>query len=518
MYSATGRSGAFAAPHGAATRTGLSVLQDGGTAIEAMVAAAATIAVTYPHMNGIGGDGFWLISRPDGSITGISAAGRAAALATVERYSDSIPTRGPQAALTVPMAIAGWQAALEAGPTKLPLSRLMRDAVGYAADGTRVTGSQSRHTQAKLSELAEQPGFSLFLPSGAPPAEGDLLTNPALAETLDRFARKGLRDFYTGETAARHATWLAKVGSPLRGDDFAGACADIVSPLSVDVGAGALWNMPPPTQGAASLMILGIYDRLGSAAADDADLVHRLVEATKPAFRLRNAHIGDPDHMTVRPSEWLTETALSGMAAQIDLSRAAPWPDPSRDGGTIWMGCCDRDGTMVSYIQSVFWEFGAGIVCPDTGVLFQNRGSAFSLTEGPNMLRPGARPFHTLNPAMARLKDGRRLAYGTMGGEGQPQTQAAIFTRYAGLNQSLADAVAAPRWLLGRTWGDVSTTLKLEARFGDVIGQLTDLGHDTEVIPDFSDLTGHAGGVVLYPDGRIEAAHDPRANGGALAW
>ncbi|MGI3168511.1 gamma-glutamyltransferase family protein [Pseudooceanicola sp. C21-150M6] len=518
MYSATGQIGAFAAPHSAAARTGLSVLQDGGTAIEAMVAAAATIAVTYPHMNGIGGDGFWLISRADGSVYGISAAGRAAALATPESYSDDIPTRGPRAALTVPMAVAGWQEALESASTRLPLSRLLRDAIDYAGDGIRVTGSQSRHTSAKLSELVDQPGFLVFAPGGKAPAEGDTLTNPALAETLDRLARKGLRDFYTGETASHHATWLQEVGSPLRTDDFAAAQAETVTPLSAAIGRATLWNMPPPTQGAASLMILGIYDRLGAATSDGTGLVHRLVEATKPAFRLRNAHIGDPDYMTARPEDWLTDRALTDMAARIDLSCAAAWPAPSRDGGTIWMGCCDRDGTMVSYIQSVFWEFGSGLVCPTTGVLFQNRGAAFSRAEGPNMLRPGARPFHTLNPAMARLKDGRRIAYGTMGGEGQPQTQAAIFTRYAGLNQPLAEVIAAPRWLLGRTWGDVSTTLKLEARFGDVITDLAALGHDTEVIPDFSDLTGHAGGVVLHPGGRIEAAHDPRADGGALAW
>lgn len=517
MYSASGRTGAFAAPHDAAARSGLSVLQDGGSAIEAMVAAAATIAVTYPHMNAIGGDGFWLISRADGSVTGISAAGRAAGLATVAAYTDGIPARGPRAALTVPSAIAGWQAALEFMPTRLPLLRLLRDAIRYAGDGTRVTGSQARHTAAKLEELADQPGFSVFAPGGQAPAEGDLLSNPALAETFDRLGRKGLRDFYTGETTAQHAAWLAQVGSPLRAADFTGARADVVAPLSAGIGAGTLWNMPPPTQGAASLMILGIYDRLGAAPSDGAEFVHRLVEATKPAFRLRNAHIGDPDHMTVRVGDWLTDAALTQMAGGIDLSRAAPWLDPPRDGGTIWMGCCDSDGTMVSYIQSVYWEFGSGLVCPATGVLFQNRGAAFSLTEGPNMLRPGARPFHTLNPAMARLTDGRRIAYGTMGGEGQPQTQAAVLSRVL-LGRTMAEAVAAPRWLLGRTWGEETTTLKLEERFGAVIGQLSALGHDTEVIPDFSDLTGHAGGVVLHPGGLIEAAHDPRADGGALAW
>ncbi|GGE16192.1 gamma-glutamyltransferase [Primorskyibacter flagellatus] len=519
MYSATGRSGAIAAPHAAAARTGLSVLQDGGSAIEAMVAAAATIAVTYPHMNGIGGDGFWLVSRADGTVTGISAAGRAAALATAARYAEGIPARGPQAALTVPTAIAGWQAALDLMPTRMPLSRLLRDAITWAGEGSPVTESQSRHTSAKLPDLIGQPGFAeIFAPSGTAPEAGVILANPALAQTLDRMARLGLRDFYDGETAAQHGAWLAEVGSPLRAGDLAAARAEVVMPLSAQIRSGTLWNMPPPTQGAASLMILGVLDRLGGVVSDGTDLVHRVVEATKPAFRLRNDLIGDPDHMTVRPGDWLTDAALAAMAGGIDLTRAAPWPDPPRDGGTIWMGASDRDGTMVSYIQSVFWEFGSGIVCPATGVLFQNRGAAFSLAEGPNVLRPGARPFHTLNPAMARLSDGRRIAYGTMGGEGQPQTQAAIFARHVMLGQPLGQAIDAPRWLLGRTWGEDSTTLKLEARFGGVIDDLAALGHETEAIADYSDLTGHAGAVVLHPDGTVEAAHDPRADGGGMAW
>lgn len=522
MYAATGKNGAIAAPERTAAESGLSVLRDGGSAIEAMVAAAATIAVTYPHMNGIGGDGFWLISRADGMVTAIEACGRAAARADIAAYragGDAIPTRGPAAALTVPMAIAGWQAALESAPNRLPLSRLLRDAIAQAEQGAEVTASQSRHTADKLAELADQPGFAeIYAPDREVPRPGTRLANAALAATLSRLAEKGLREFYEGETARHHDAFLTEVASPLRASDFTAACAGTVTPLSASISAGTLWNMPPPTQGVASLMIVGIYDRLGPAAAEGTDHVHRLVEATKPAFRLRNAHVGDPDHMTVAAQAMLGDAELASLAASIDLSRAAPWPERPAEGGTIWMGCCDADGTMVSYIQSVYWEFGSGVVCPQTGVLFQNRGAAFSLRDGPNMLRPGVRPFHTLNPALAHLSDGRRMVYGTMGGEGQPQTQAAVFSRYAMMGAPLAEAIAAPRWLLGRTWGDDTTTLKLEERYGDVIGELAALGHRTETIPDFSDLTGHAGAVVLLPSGGIEAAHDPRADGGALAW
>jgi oxamate amidohydrolase len=181
------------------------------------------------------------------------------------------------------------------------------------------------------------------------------------------------------------------------------------------------------------------------------------------------------------------------------------------------MGAADADGCVVSFIQSVFWEFGSGLTCPETGVFFQNRGAGFTLGDGPNRLRPGARPFHTLNPALARLTDGRVMAYGTMGGEGQPQTQAAVFTRYAHFGQDLQAAVTAPRWLLGKTWGDATTSLKLEDRFDPaLVAALRAAGHEVEMIAPYSDLAGHAGAIVVHGNGLIEGASDPRADGAAL--
>jgi gamma-glutamyltranspeptidase/glutathione hydrolase len=182
------------------------------------------------------------------------------------------------------------------------------------------------------------------------------------------------------------------------------------------------------------------------------------------------------------------------------------------------MGAADASGLVVSYIQSVYWEFGSGCVLPRTGVLMQNRGASFSLDpRSVNPLAPGRQPFHTLNPALAVLQDGRILAYGTMGGDGQPQTQAAVFTRHVAFRQSLAEAIDKPRWLLGRTWGSPHTDLRLEARFdGALIERLAAAGHDIEVLPDaYSDTMGHAGAVVLKPNGELEGAHDPRADGGA---
>lgn len=527
LTSSMGYKGAISAPHRAAALAGRDILNAGGTAIEAMVAAAAAIAVAYPHMNGIGGDGFWVIHRPGQAPVGISGCGRAAGLATPEWYAErgqtgALPARGPLAALTVPGTIDGWAKALALVPAdrRLPLSDLLAPAIALAKDGIAVTANQSLTTAAKLDTLKGVQGFDeTFLVDGQPPAPGHLLRQTALGNTLARLAEVGLDDYYRGEIAATHAQFLTDAGSPLRLADFHLFAADQVTPLTVGTSAGQLYNMIAPTQGVSSLMILALFDRLGVTQGEGFAHLHGLIEATKQAFIQRNAELGDPDTMATPAQDWLKAAHLDTLAAKIDMDRALPWPHEAKPGDTIWMGAADSDGMVVSFIQSVFWEFGSGLTCTDTGVFFQNRGAGFSLAEGPNQLGPFRRPFHTLNPALAQLKDGRVMAYGTMGGEGQPQTQAAVFTRHVLYGQDLQAAVTAPRWLLGKTWGDTTTTLKLEDRFDPaLVTALKDAGHEVEMIAPYSDTAGHAGAVVLHPEGLIEAASDPRADGAALAF
>lgn len=523
LNAAMGFEGAFTAPHRAAAMAGRDVLKSGGTAIDAMVAAAATIAVVYPHMNGIGGDGFWLIKRPGEAPVGIFAAGQAAGLATPDWYasqghSETIPARGGLAALTVPGTIGGWQAALDLQAQQPNLVHLLAPAISYAETGIAVTENQSRTTVEKLDGLRDVTGFAeQFLPGGKVPEPGTLLRQPALAETFRSLAKSGLRSYYDGPIAEIHGAFLKAKGSPLRTEDFRAYAAERVTPLALQTSLGTIYNMIPPTQGVASLMLLGLFDRLGVTEGEGFDHVHGLIEATKHAFIRRNAELGDHTHMDTPAQDWLGSDALDAMAARIDRSKALPWPHEAKPGDTIWMGACDRDGTCVSFIQSVFWEFGSGLTCPDTGVFFQNRGAGFSLDEGPNQLAPGKRPFHTLNPALAELVDGRVMAYGTMGGEGQPQTQSALFTRYAQFGMELQQAITAPRWLLGKTWGQDTTTLKLENRFDPaLVAALRTAGHDVEMLPPYSDLAGHAGAVVRHPSGLVEAACDPRSDGAAI--
>ena len=201
---------------------------------------------------------------------------------------------------------------------------------------------------------------------------------------------------------------------------------------------------------------------------------------------------------------------LAGEALKIDRRKAAHWPAPYGEGDTVWMGAADGSGLVVSYIQSLYWEFGSGVVLPQTGVLMQNRGASFSLERSAlNALEPGRLPFHTLNPALAVLADGRVIAYGAMGGDGQPQTQAALFTRHVVYGTPLERAIDAPRWLLGRTWGSAHTNLRMESRFdGHLVDRLLSAGHDVEVLGEaYSDVMGHAGAVVLAS--RMERSKAP---------
>lgn len=516
---------AFTAPHRLAAKAGADILEDGGSAVEAMVAAAAVIAVVYPHMNGIGGDGFWLIKRPGAAPVGIFASGQAADLATPEWYkarghATAIPTRGAQAALTVPGTIGGWAQVLGMlGPRARPPSDLLAPAIRLARTGTAVTRNQADTTADKIEGLRDVPGFAeAFLHHGGVPDTGSVLVQPALASTLERLAEAGLDDFYRGDLAQIHGQFLEDAGSPLRARDLALYGARRVTPLTLTTSKGQLYNMIPPTQGMSSLAILGIFDRLKVTAAEGFDHWHGLVEATKQAFMVRNAELGDARSMRTPAQELLSDAEMTSMAAAIDPARAMAWPHEPRDGDTIWMGASDADGTVVSFIQSVFWEFGSGLTCPETGVYFQNRGAGFTLEPGPNQLTPGHCPFHTLNPALAELSDGRVMSYGTMGGEGQPQTQSAVFSRYAMFDQTLQEAITQPRWLLGKTWGDDTTSLKIEENADPaLIAQLRAAGHDVELIPAFSSLAGHAGAVVRHPDGRTEAATDPRSDGWAYA-
>jgi len=530
-HPARGTRGMATAPHSLATQSALAVLREGGNAVEAMIAAAATIAVVYPHMNSLGGDGFWLISRPGHAPVALDACGAAAAAASIDAYRaqglSAIPFRGGLAANTVAGTVSGWQAAhdwaREQLGARLPLARLLADAIHYARHGAPVTRSLTDCVAAKRGELAGLPAFAqAYLPGGEPPAVGSLLANPRLAAALEQLAHRGLDDFYRGELAESLARDLAQAGSPVALQDLRGHRAQWKTPLALAHTLGTAYNMPPPTQGLVSLLILGQLDRVLEPGMDPlgAPYVHACVEATKQAFAVRDAHITDPAYMRADPDAFLQPARLDAMAARIDPARTAGWAGGQGPGDTVWMGAIDGDGVAVSFIQSIYHEFGSGVVLGESGIVWQNRGCSFSLDPGAlNPLMPGRKPFHTLNPALARFADGRIMVYGNMGGDGQPQSQSAVFTRIALFGMNPQAAIAAPRWLLGRTWGNSSETLKLESRFPEATVQgLRERGHTVEVLEAYDETMGHAGAIVLHPNGLYEGGNDPRSDGAAMGW
>ncbi|SAL60589.1 gamma-glutamyltransferase [Caballeronia cordobensis] len=526
-----GSRGMAVAPHALASQSALAVLREGGNAIEAMIAAAATIAVVYPHMNSIGGDGFWLISRPGHAPVGIEACGAAAMRASIDTYRalglSAIPSRGPLAANTVAGTVSGWDFAHRYSQNalggRMTVARLLEDAIHYAKDGMPVTRSQADCMAGKRAELETVPGFAqTFLPDSRVPRTGERFVNARLGATLQHLADAGLDDFYRGDLARSIASDLSSLETLITLDDLERHRARERTPLALRHTLGTVYNMPPPTQGLISLLILGVLDRV---LTDDMDplgpeFVHACVEATKLAFKVRDENVTDPDHMRIDPVTQLDSAALDAMASQVSMSRAAPWGQGRGPGDTVWMGVIDGDGVAVSFIQSIYHEFGSAIVLPQSGINWQNRGCSFSLDPSSlNPLMPGRRPFHTLNPALAHFADGRTMVYGNMGGDGQPQSQSAVFSRIARFGWNPQAAIDAPRWLLGRTWGQSTDSLKLEARFAaGTVDALRALGHDVEVLAAYDEAMGHAGAIVRHPDGSFEGGNDPRSDGGVAGW
>ncbi len=524
-------------PHSLASSTGIDVLRAGGSAVDAAIAANATLCVAYPHMAGLGGDGFWLIAK-DG-IKGINASGPAANGATRDYYrnrgNDSIPDRGPESVLTVPGAVDGWRLAHEEHGV-LSWSRLFEDAITHARTGVPATADLVRwiaKDQAVLSE--HRLAAETFLDDGAVPEVGAIVRQPALADSLERIAAAGARNgFYNGALASEFCEALGDA-SPLSADDFAEYTAEWVSPISIDYRNYTAYSLPPNTQGLASLQILGLLEGFDVQSWGDgtADYYHHLTEAVKVAFADRDAWVTDPDSIDVPAETLLSSEYLDDRRALIERGSVLPTElDPGiapknskpvvqdAGGDTCYLSVVDDDGMAVSLIQSIYYDFGSGIVAGDTGIIPQNRGSFFSLEDDHvNRLTPGKRTFHTLTPALITRSGDPWLVYGTMGGEGQPQTQAALVTRLIDFEYNVQQAIEAPRWLFGRTWGDESRSLSLEGRIPDnVVAALERRGQQVAMARKYDDTMGHAAVIRLHENGSLEGGADPRGDGAAIGY
>uniref|UniRef100_UPI0018E9F422 gamma-glutamyltransferase family protein n=1 Tax=Pelomonas sp. KK5 TaxID=1855730 RepID=UPI0018E9F422 len=336
---------------------------------------------------------------------------------------------------------------------------------------------------------------------------------------LEALAEHGPRAFYEGQLAGRIAAGLRDAGSPLTADDLARTRARVETPLSVPYRGGELLAHRPPTQGITTLQIMGLLERFDMAALGEgsAEHVHLMVEAVKQAFIDRKRWLADPDFAPL-PAELLSPAYLDCKAAMIERGQALPWPQRYQHGDTVYVGAADAAGGAVSMLATIYYDWGSGIRIGDTGLLWHNRGAAFSLDPAhPNCLAPGKRPFHTLNPGIWR-KDGRiRLLYGTQGADGQPQTLAALLTRLIDFGMTPEAALAAPRFLLGRTFSDGRDTLKLEDDVPpEVVAELRRRGHEIALLPQSSPLMGQPGVIAVDEDGGFRGAHDPRSEGLAI--
>ncbi|WP_112182032.1 MULTISPECIES: gamma-glutamyltransferase [Paraliobacillus] len=537
-----GMNGMVTTPHYLASQAAIATLQKGGNAVEAAITAASVLSVVYPHMNGLGGDNFWLIYNAKTGVTkGLNASGKSSENATIEWYKekghDRIPSRGYEAANTVPGALSGWDevytyAKNEMG-SELKWSELLQDSIDYAEKGFPVTPSQEKWTRTNIDSTQQEnrylQRFNGFRKTYLKESKdiyqaGEVFKQPDLAKTLKAIADEGVSAFYQGKIADKIVADMKKNRGLLSKDDLANHRAVWVHPIETDYRGFKAINLPPNTQGLASLMILNTLNQIDFSKVKEGEdqYIHYIVEATKKAFEARDQYVTDPAYMEAPIEQLLSKEYGEEIARGIvEEEKAKELASLDPKGDTVWFGIVDSDGNAVSIIQSIYHDFGSGIIPEGTGVLLQNRGSFFNLDENHiHGLAPNKRPFHTLNPAMLLKNNKPHLVYGTMGGEGQPQTQAALVTRIVDYQFDLQQAIEAPRWLYGRTWGEESNSLKVEKRLSEkTIAALRQKGHDIEMVPPFSDVMGHAGAILVNQKNHVKfGAADPRGDGAALGY
>lgn len=518
--------GVICTPHPAATEAGLAVLDAGGTAIDAALAASAVLAVAYPHMTGIGGDALWLLCerRQVDALLGLGQAGR--------RLPEGgyITPRGPASAATTAGALRSWSLAhqwsRQRWGSRLDWSHLLAPAIELARKGTPVSASQAFWQRQRQALIAGLPGLQRLCcaPDGSLLPEGARLLQPQLADTLEQLARAGVDDFYDGEIGAELARGFAALGNGLDQQDLRDTRAVHSKPLSIRYREGNLYNFPPPTQGLYTLKALNALNHVDLQAFGNgtADYYHYLVEAIKAQLKRRNRELCDPlarpESEVADPDRLLSRGCAAAEYAAIDPELAVPWQETGRPADTVWFAAADREGRTACLMQSLFHDFGSGCLVGDTGVLWLNRAAGFAPDpEHVNGWAPGKRPAHTLNPSCYLADDGRQLFFGTQGGDGQPQTQMILATQLVDFHQPLEAALHAPRFLQGRSFFGSSEGLKLEQSIPQAVASdLQQRGHDTEWIPPLSPFTGQAGILAHWPDGRREAMHDPRGQGTAL--
>ena len=526
-----GRSTVYA-PHAAvatsqplASTAGLEVLRQGGNAVDAAVAAAAVLAVTEPHMTGIGGDMFaivWLAKEQ--KLVALNASGRAGSLMTRETLQSRGFRPGSQQGImsvTVPGALAGWDKLLRTYG-KRTLAQALQPAIGYARDGFPVSPIIAAQWANETKFLQrDSAAAATFLPGGYAPKAGEWFRNPDLARTLQEISEKGIGTFYGGALGQRIVARISALGGFITLDDLKKNAPTWVTPISVPFRGYRVWELPPNNQGIAALEMLRIlepYD-LKSMGQNSATYLHYLIEAKKLAYADLDRFVGDADHLDMPAEQLLTDEFITERRSHLNATRAQERVDPGparTKSETVYLTVADAEGNMVSFINSNYDYFGSGIVVPGTGFVLHNRGAGFTLTPGlPNTVAPGKRPFHTLIPGFVTQTVGGReqayMSFGLMGGGVQAQGHVQFLLNYFVFGMDLQAAIDAPRF---RHYDGLRVAL--ETPITDAVrDSLKALGH---VLIDQPPIAfGGAQAIVRLPKG-YAAASDPRKDGMAVGY
>ncbi len=516
------RNGMVATSQPLAAQAGLEMLRRGGNAVDAAIATAAALTVVEPTSNGIGGDAFALVWT-EGKLHGLNASGPAPRELSIEKLRavgvDEIPRFG-WIPVTVPGVPAAW-AALSKRFGRLPFRELLEPAIAYAEDGFPLTPTLAKYWANAVRTFTKQlqgdlfaNWFRTFAPDGTEPAAGQMWRSAAHADTLRKIADSLAEDFYRGELAERMDAFSRETGGYLRKSDLEDFRPEWVDPIRVNYRGFDVWELPPNGQGLVALMALNILKEFDFPEFDSPDRYHRQIEAIKLAFADGKQYITDPRHMNVAVEELLSDDYARERMKAIGDTAIQPQPGRPMSGGTVYLAAADRDGNMVSFIQSNYMGFGSGLVVPGTGIALQNRGHTFSLNPNDcNALAPGKRSYHTIIPGFLS-KDGSAIGpFGVMGGFMQPQGHVQVVMNAVDFHLNPQACLDAPRW----QWIE-GTVVEVERTVPEhIVGALARKGHQVRVAADSG---GFGRGQIIWrsADGVLAGGTEPRTDGAIAAW